>query len=272
MDGTWIPYQLDAWTGETKRLGVYRHENGSTIFPLTLDYGNVALFVFRACEADSELHAVETNAADVCSDGSSLSAKVTASGEYQAQLSSGETRQFAAQVPDAFEITDWDVTVMKHTASEQVNERTETLFGQTITETQVATDITPVTLHLDALKTWNEIPELGERTVGQATYKAVFQWDGTADGAYIDFGPMSESMQVFINGEKTGDLSMTNAVMDITPWLKNGENTIELLYSSSLANAGGGTGSGDWYGYRYGLQAYGPAQAVVHPYCLIPLD
>lgn len=162
----------------------------------------MALFVFRACEADSELHAVETNAADVCSDGSSLSAKVTASGEYQAQLSSGETRQFAAQVPDAFEITDWDVTVMKHTASEQVNERTETLFGQTITETQVATDITPVTLHLDALKTWNEIPELGERTVGQATYKAVFQWDGTADGAYIDFGKMSESMQVFINGEK----------------------------------------------------------------------
>ena len=272
VDGTWIPYQLDAWTGETKRLGVYRHENGSTIFPLTLDYGDVALFVFRACEADSELHAVETNAADVCSDGSSLSAKVTASGEYQAQLSSGETRQFAAQVPDAFEITDWDVTVMKHTASEQVNERTETLFGQTITETQVATDITPVTLHLDALKTWNEIPELGERTVGQATYKAVFQWDGTADGAYIDFGPMSESMQVFINGEKTGDLSMTNAVMDITPWLKSGENTIALLYSSSLANAGGGAGGGDWYGYRYGLQAYGPAQAVVHPYCLIPLD
>ena len=272
VDGTWIPYQLDAWTGETKRLGVYRHENGSTIFPLTLDYGDVALFVFRACEADSELHAVETNAADVCSDGSSLSAKVTASGEYQAQLSSGETRQFAAQVPDAFEITDWDVTVMKHTASEQVNERTETLFGQTITETQVATDITPVTLHLDALKTWNEIPELGERTVGQATYKAVFQWDGTADGAYIDFGPMSESMQVFINGEKTGDLSMTKAVMDITPWLKNGENTIALLYSSSLANAGGGAGGGDWYGYRYGLQAYGPAQAVVHPYCLIPLD
>ena len=36
-------------------------------------------------------------------------------------------------------------------------------------------------------------------------------------------------MQVFINGEKTGDLSMTKAVMDITPWLKNGENTIALL-------------------------------------------
>ena len=123
VDGTWIPYQLDAWTGETKRVGVYRHENGSTIFPLTLDYGDVALFVFRACEADSELHAVETNAADIFSDGSSLSAKVTASGEYQAQLSSGETRQFAAQVPDAFEITDWDVTVMKRTASEQVNAR-----------------------------------------------------------------------------------------------------------------------------------------------------
>ena len=34
----------------------------------------------------------------------------------------------------------------------------------------------------------------------------------------------------------------------------------------------GGAGGGDWYGYRCGLQAYGPAQAVVHPYCLIPLD
>ena len=45
--------------------------------------------------------------------------------------------------------------------------------------------------------------------------------------------------------------------------------SIGMLFMSMYR---GGAGGGDWYGYRYGLQAYGPAQAVVHPYCLIPLD
>lgn len=82
---------------------------------------------------------------------------------------------------------------------------------------------------------------------------------------------MSESMQVFING-KNGRPEHDESGHGHHAVAENGENTIALLYSSSLANAGGGAGGGDWYGYRYGLQAYGPAQAVVHPYCLIPLD
>ena len=270
VEGTWIPYSINAWTGETARLGTYRHEDGKTIFSIFLDYGDIALYAFRACEPDAELHAVSADT-DVRSDGTVLTAVATTTGAYTALLSDGAKKAFSAEVPEAFDITGWEVTVNCWTPSETVNERTETLFDQTITETQVATEITPVSLHLDTLQTWDQIPEIGAYAVGQATYTATFDWDGSADGAYLDFGSLVESMEVTINGTRTGDLSMTNPVLDITPYLVQGENTISLLYSSSLTNITGAKDSGDWYGYRYGLQSYGPAQAVVRPYSLVLL-
>ena len=42
VDGTFVPYQIDAWSGEIIPLAEYRHEDGRTVIPVTLDYGDIA--------------------------------------------------------------------------------------------------------------------------------------------------------------------------------------------------------------------------------------
>ena len=50
MDGTFIPYYIDAWSGEVTEVSNYRYEDGKTVFPISLDYGDVALYAFEPVE------------------------------------------------------------------------------------------------------------------------------------------------------------------------------------------------------------------------------
>ena len=75
-----------------------------------------------------------------------------------------------------------------------------------------------------------------KRGIGKGTYTATFNWDGSADGAYLDLGDTVESMQIYINDEKTTDVNMNKPVVDISSLLKEGENTIRIEYSSNLTN------------------------------------
>ena len=108
--------------------------------------------------------------------------------------------------------------------------------------------------------------------MGQATYTAAFQWDGSATGAYIDFGSLVESMTVYVNGKKADDVSMTHPVLDIGELLQTGENTIELHYSSNVSNALGDGVPRGWYGYHTDKHSYGPQQAVLIPYVELTIE
>lgn len=60
MDGLFIPYQIDPWSGVVTRLAQYRYENGRTVIPVDLDYGNIALYAFEAVDKE-EAHIVSTD-------------------------------------------------------------------------------------------------------------------------------------------------------------------------------------------------------------------
>ena len=268
-DGIYVPFQIDAWTGKTTQLGSYRVEDGKTYFTVDLDYNNVALYALKKITAP--VHIVSGNVAAHVENGE-LVARLTETTETEVALSDGRKVTVSAAVPDASDITGWDVTVESWTEGSGRDRRTETLFGKTIVETSVQTEKTPISVHLDTLTTWDNIPEVGRSVSGQATYQAQFQWDGRASGAYINFGELTESMTVTINGTQTGDLNLITPVLDIKDYLVEGTNTIELHYSSNLTNvqlARGAKREGDlsgWYGYSMKYHSYGPAQAVLVPY------
>ncbi len=230
VDGIFVPYEINAWSGRVSRLGTYRHENGRTVFPITLAYNNIALYALNPCEAESEAH-VETRA-----------------------------------MLEGRDITGWQVTVERWTAGEDRDVREETLFGRTVTESAVRTVRTEIPVTLDTLTGWDRMPGVGPDAVGQARYTACFDWDGSADGAYIDFGVVLESMRVTLNGQTVEGVSMTSGLVDVTPWLITGENRIEIDYSSNLSNAIGSGVPAGWVGYHTGKQSYGPQQAVLIPY------
>ena len=182
------------------------------------------------------------------------------------------------------------------------------------------TEIGPI--RLDTLATWDNISEVGKDISGTGVYTAEFTWDASlADGAYIDFGDkLDQSMTLEINGVKVGGVESPNPtkatqgitgviydengseipyegegrtlysdgidwdkpVVDIGPYLRDGTNTIRIVYNSSITNAALAAGiisergvmdGKTWYGspaiYWGSTVEYrsnGPAQAILIPY------
>lgn len=302
MDGMFIPYSIDAWSGEVTELGEYRYEDGKTIFSIDLDYGNIALYAFEAVEEEQD-HIVSTDAASSYTniEDGTLYIRATESGDYTTELSNGETVTTTMEVPESYDITGWNLTVESWTPSDEVMTSEETIDDVTTVNTKVATDKTDINVQLDTLTTWDNIEEVGGSVSGLGHYEATFNWDASAaDGAYLDFGDnFVSSMKVWINGQKvggdisqnptkakaaiaegaegtdqyTGGINWMNPVVDISEYLVDGENTIVLEYSSTLTNVCLSEGiiqetenASDWWNNDTEYQSYGPSQAVIIPF------
>lgn len=279
MDGTYVPYSLDAWTGEVTQLGEFRYEDGQTIIPVDLDYSNIALYVFEKVEEQAaSITETDAESAYVTEDGMNIRAVET--GTYTTVFSDGETRTDEISVPEAYDITNWNLTVESWTGTkdEEGNDagdlvRTEVIDGLETVNRKTSTAVTEIKTTLDTLKTWDQIEEVGNQVSGKGHYEATFNWDSSqASGAYIDFGSVHQSMEVWINGTKvggeistnptkvkkglgveisdgkggtillegedeyTGGVNLKEPVIDATDYLVDGENTIVIEYSSDLTN------------------------------------
>ena len=127
-DGLFIPYEIDPWSGKTRGLGLYRHEDGKTIFPITLPYNCVALFALKKGDAEA-LHAVSADA-DRVTAGDGLTFRFTSSGDHAVALSDGREITLTCDVPAAAPITGWQAEFELWSAGETRTARTETLLGK----------------------------------------------------------------------------------------------------------------------------------------------
>ena len=206
LDGLYIPYVIDAWTGEVTEIGTYRWENNTTAFPITLDYNNIALYAFAPADTD-ETHIVSTNAEySYMADGTTV-ARTVNSGKLTTVLSNGVQYQNEIVVPEVYDITGWNLTVESWTAGTPGDlVRTETIGNVTTKNTSTSTVKTKIDVKLDTMTTWDNIPEIGQNVVGTGHYEATFQWNGSqATGAYLDLGStIAQSLEVWINGQKVG--------------------------------------------------------------------
>lgn len=279
MEGTYVPYSLDPWTGEVTELAEFHYEDGQTVIPVDLDYANIALFVFEKVDAE-EASITDTDAEFSYVSDNGTNIRATESGTYTTVFSDGETRTDEITVPEAYDITGWDVTVESWTPTkdEEGNDagdlvRTEEIDGLETVNRKTSTTVTEIPVQLDTLTTWDQIEEVGETVSGKGHYEATFNWDySSATGAYIDFGSVHQSMEVWINGTKvggdvstnptkvkkglgdeisdgkggtvvlegveeyTGGVNLIDPVIDATEYLVDGENTIVIEYSSDLTN------------------------------------
>ena len=301
MDGIYVPYQIDAWSGEVTELAGYYYENGQTVFPIELCYNNVGLYAFEKVE-NEKLHVVDTNAAAAYMTENGLVIRATESGTYTAELSDGVVKTFDVEVPAAYDITGWDLTVSSWTSSGEKIWSEETIGDVHTVNSRVTTKLTELTAKLDKMTTWDKIPEIGDKVSGTARYETTINWDSSkADGAIIDFGrDFVSTMEVWVNGVKVGGKISTNPTkvpasvvanyegveqftgginwihpkFDIGAYLVDGENTIVLEYSSTLGNVQLGTGAArpsahtfyNWWSLESVVQPYGPNQAVLTPY------
>lgn len=315
-DGLFVPYSLDAWSGEVAELANYRWEDGKTVVPIDLDYNNIALLAFERVDGE-KLHIVSTNADSARAVPDGVVVRAIESGIVATELSDGKRFEKAVTVPPAYDITNWNLTVQSWRPSDTVGDlvRTETIGDLTTTNRKTSTVKTPIEVELETLTTWNNIPEVGKAVSGTGRYEATFNWDADkASGAYLDFGDtLEESMTVWINGQKvggdvstnptnvkrdvggvgkptiddgtgrqvplvgkdlyTGGVSWTKPVVDVSPYLVDGENEIVIEYASALANVQLDRGvatprqnASGWWGYHIEYLDFGPKQAKIIPF------
>ncbi|HHW00657.1 MAG TPA: hypothetical protein GXX36_14055 [Clostridiaceae bacterium] len=300
MDGIFIPYSIDAWSGKVTELAQYRYENGQTVIPVDLDYDNIALYAFEAVDKE-KVRINSTVAESAYRNGNKMVLRFTDSGTYKTTLSDGRTYQTTVQVPEAYDITDWNLTVESWTAGTNKLRSEETIGNVTTVNTKVETIKTNIDVTLPKLTTWDNIPEVGKNVSGLGRYEATFNWDSSkADGAYLNFGDtLVSSMKVWINGQKvggdvsqnptkvkasvgegfegkdlySGGVNWVKPIVDISPYLVDGENEIVIEYSSTLTNVQLARGAireqmhnRGWWNNNCKYFSYGPSQAVIVPF------
>jgi hypothetical protein len=267
--------------------------------------------------ADARLHIVSTDADSARAVPGGVVIRASGSRVVTTKLSNGKRYSKRVSAPAAYDITNWDLTVESWrpngTAGDLI--RTEIIDGQTTVNRNTSTVKTPITVTLETLTTWNNIPAVGRAVSGTGHYQATFDWDAdAASGAFLDFGDTLESsMKVWINGEKvggdvsanptkvkrdvggvgkptiddgtgqqvpligqdqyTGGVNWTKPVVDVSPYLVDGENEIVIEYNSVLSNVQLDRGvvtenqhHRDWWNNRIAYLEFGPRQAKIVPF------
>src|SRR5699024_6616346 len=161
-DGEFVPYVINAWSGEVVELAEYRWEDGKRVVPIDLDYNNVELLAFEKVD-DQRLHVLSSSAASAHAVADGVALRATESGEVRTALSDGRQYSHAVSVPEAYDVTDWDLTVESWHPNDTAGDlvRTETIGDHTTVNRLTSTVLTPIEVELEHLTTWDNIPEVG---------------------------------------------------------------------------------------------------------------
>ncbi|MEV5831299.1 glycosyl hydrolase [Spirillospora sp. NPDC052242] len=208
-----VPYRLDLWTGEERRVAVFKEDGDKVTLRIALQPGEAV--VIKLAHGGNAPHATASDA-ELRVERNRLVARATAAGTYATTLPNGRTvRTEIRRVPEARELTSWRLRV----------------------EDMTPDGVKRHDLRLDALKPWPQIPELADVS-GIGTYSTTVEWDGRdgAAGAVLDLGSVFDTCRVTVNGRRLPAVSVLVPKIDVGPYLRRGRNTIEVEVATTLNN------------------------------------
>jgi hypothetical protein len=213
------PFALNAWTGESERLGVFTRSGNKIRVSVSLNPGQSVII---ALAADRGPHAVSSDAAEVRYLDGKLVVRSSVAGTYSTTLSTGRVaRTLIAAPPAPIALSTWDLEVEDWQP------------GATPTST-----VKPKRqFSLTALAAWPSIPGLADVS-GIGRYRTTVdlgRWDRGL-GAYLDLGEVFDTYRVRVNGAALPPSDVLDTVVDVGPWLRSGRNTIEVEIATTLNN------------------------------------
>lgn len=286
VEGSYVPYEIDTWTGEAVRVADYFIEDGRTVIPVALDSGDSALYAFKPVEEDTNVTIVSTTADETTTIDGSLAIRAFTTGSYETTLSDGTTVNSDITVNDVINLKEanWKLTVEDWKPGELLT-RTEEKEGYTTVEYTYATSKETIDAELDELKTWNNIEEIGVEVSGVGYYSTTFvlpEGFTAENGAYLDLGTLESSVKVTINGKDAADVNINRARVDISDLLQDGENTLEIRLSTTLTNRVLSlglqpAGVADLFGWQFplyvnGYHEYGLKEVDLIPYAEVIVE
>ena len=97
---------------------------------------------------------------------------------------------------------------------------------------------TPASLEVETLTPWCKLPmsKEGQAFSGSATYTTTFDWSDESKEVVLDLGKVSMIAEVFVNDQKVRTLWCTPYAADITPYIRQGKNKLEVKVTSTWFN------------------------------------
>lgn len=233
LRGSGVPYTLNAWTGVISPIVNYTtvgerfnlwfdlKSNQSTIVALAPSgfFPNVTIPPAHVVNSTVE-------SLDISSDGTYLIAKSAQNTPQKIALSNNRTSTliFDTPLPSQSALGPWDLTVQDWQPGPDPWTNYSSIF-------------TYHNLTLEELIPWYNITGL-ESTSGIGIYTTNFTWSSESvnTGAWLDLGPVFNTVKLFVNNQWTGPIDVTDAVVDIGGYLKNGTNHIKIETASTLRN------------------------------------
>ena len=96
----------------------------------------------------------------------------------------------------------------------------------------------PATLDVEALAPWCNLPmsDEGKAFSGSVTYTTSFDWKNDAKQVQLDLGKVSMIAEVFVNDQKVRTLWCSPYILDISNFVKQGENKLQVKVTSTWFN------------------------------------
>ncbi|KAH0522946.1 hypothetical protein TsFJ059_006725 [Trichoderma semiorbis] len=231
--GSGIPYTLDAWTGAITPIVNYTTSGDrfNVWIELRSNQSTILAFAphgFFPHVPVPDIHVTKTNVEylNYSASSHSIIARSASKENQKITLSDGRVFTFSGldQHSNLAALGPWNVTIQDWLPNpDKFNNYTSVYQYHN--------------LQLDELIPWYNISGLSG-TSGIGTYRAQFTWDphGKVNGALLDLGPVFNTIRLWVNSHWTGPIDITDAVVDITPFLKLGLNDVRIEVSSTLRN------------------------------------
>lgn len=220
-----VPELWNPITGETEEIVVYREENGRTIIPLLFEPEGTKFIIFRNAEQKPHITEIrkdnqsvfpgfgletkKTGYINFRRNEGKVTAETSEPGNYSLLWSDGKKEELRSGKKDMenWLFGEWDI-------------RFDPNWGA------------PANVKTEKLKSWSEFDEPGIKYYsGTATYRKTFhlhQSDLKQNRMVLDLGNVKEMASVKINGHQMQVLWSAPFQFDITPFVKSGDNELEV--------------------------------------------
>jgi hypothetical protein len=296
-----VPYTYNAWTGEITPVLAYEQSSTHTTIPLQLAGGQTTILAFTDSGGGNRGLYVQTDSIpasilDVRSGSSSnvLSILLTSASTspIKLQLSTGKSTTLSPVqgLTPAFHLSNWNLTIESWTSPSNPFD---------LNPVAARSNLTTIS-NIQTLLPWNQLSSSLETISGRGYYSTSFVWSrapslnapqniifnrppptSNLGGALLDLGVITYTARVSVNGHVLPVLDVVRARADISSYLQNGVNIVEVVVSTPLGNAlsaiwGGVESSGKFAQSQIeapGVAAYGLVSNVtVIPYEVVSVS
>ncbi|KAL2871019.1 uncharacterized protein BJX67DRAFT_377629 [Aspergillus lucknowensis] len=243
--GNRLPFSLDPWTGTSRPIARYSFSDDPLRprlrVPLTLQPYETTIIALKPFTGGRRPPWVSYSTGNIERVGYNSDGKLSASLTGPAVLTINGTQNktlSATAVPPATELKRWDLEIHSWSSSSSGGGGGGVPNDTTAAAATIEPQISVHRFANQSLMPWKDIgPEL-EAMSGIGIYSTDFTVPKIKDiGAFLSVGPIVHTLRAWVNGHQLDPYGADGVKVDITPYLRPGENnTVRIEVSTTLYN------------------------------------